>query len=113
MKILYIENTAHTFTIVPRILPNLGDILSITMRNELTDEISEIGHNFDYNNNYFTLTITGSTVPNFFQLHNKYEISMLRDSSVIYSGKMVVLSNSESVQDFKLTEITNSKKIKF
>lgn len=107
MKILYFENIGHTFTVIPRVLPNENDTLVVKMRNEITNAEQEIENSFSYQNNYFTLTLADSP---FFQLNNKYELTILRDNSVIYKGKAIVISVNSSVQDYKHTEITGTKK---
>lgn len=107
MKILYFENIGHTFTVIPRVLPNDGDTLVVKMRNEITNVEEEIANSFSYINNYFTLTLADSA---FFQLHNKYELTILRNNSIIFRGKAIVISVNDSVQNYKKTEIIGTKK---
>ena len=111
MKILKLEDSVHSIKLVPRIFPNETDTLQVHFRNEITDEEEIVSHTWSYENNYFTLVLTPSV--DFLKSYNKYELNILRSTTNIYKGRVLVISELDSVQDYKKTEVTVNKKLKF
>lgn len=112
MKIIRLNDAYKVITLVPRIFPNDGDTISIRLRDEITDVKSIINHNWNYQNNYFTIELLDPVVGvEFYQLYHKYEITIIRDDVVIFQGRLEVIGD-ESIQDFKHSIITVNKKIK-
>lgn len=111
MKILKLEDSVHSIKLVPRIFPNETDILQVYLRNEMTDEEDIISHTWSYENNYFTLVLNPDV--DFLKPYNKYELNISRLNTNIYKGRIFVISDTDSVQDYRKTEVTVNKKLKF
>lgn len=104
------ELTPIEIVLVPRIKPVIGDILSIYIRRELTDDEYNTIVNWNYENGYLHINFPVNTIPDI--NGSKYEIILRNDNNIIYRGKMILLSSNDSVQDYRTTEIVN-KKLKF
>lgn len=136
MKIIKINDAYKVITLVPRIFPNESDVLVVKLRNEFTNIEDEIPHTWSYMNNYFTLelgeinalTVDSTLITDdntiisvdetligesYYDLYNKYELTIFRNSTLIYKGKVEVISDDDSIQDFKITPIPTNKIIRF
>ena len=92
--------------LVPRVLPNEGDILTVRLRNELTNDIIEPENYFNYLDNYFNLYIKVGNL----NINSKYEIEVFKDSVCIYKGKGFSTSkNKQEIQDFTVVKKINNK----
>ena len=110
MKILRINQDPKRLIIIPRIFPNEGDTLVVKLRNENTNKSVDIDHTWGYSNNYFELDLD---INYDYTLYGKYELIIYRNEVVIYRGKMMVVSDDDSIQDFKRSDFTTvNKKIK-
>lgn len=108
MKILKLTDPSKKVVLVPRVFPNEGDTLVVRLRNEIKNTYSDVEHSWSYENNYLTIALEDS---DFFTVNTKYELEVIRNYNTIYKGK-IYFTDAESIQDFKLSTITN-KKIKF
>lgn len=109
MKVLFL-NTPLLFSCVPRIYPNGSDTLSLSLRNELTDVLLNIPITFTVDR---LLNITIASQPLDFKAQNKYEVIIYNEISIIYLGKLIVLKEGTSIQDYQyLTQDDNGFKYK-
>ncbi len=106
MKIVRKSDDPKQIIIIPRIFPNIGDELSISIREEFSNITEEVEFTWDYINNYLNIYLTDSE---FYKLYSKYEVIVSRDGAIIYRGKMMVIDDTDSIQDFKRTSISNNK----
>lgn len=101
MKIIKINDSFKSISLVPRVLPNDGDILLVKLRNESTDIEEEMVHTWDYVNNYFTLNLP--TTSDIYEVDNDYELKIFRNNSLIYLGKVRIIDQTDSIQDYQIT----------
>lgn len=100
-------------TLTPRVNPNDGDILELTLRRELTDDIYTIEPIWYFQNGYFTISFPGNSIE--VVNRSEFEMTLKNNGVTIYLGNLLVLndgSNAEDIQNYKTTEIVN-KKLKF
>ncbi len=114
MKIIKLTDVYKVITLVPRVMPNDGDTIVIKLRDEQTNIESVINHNWNYQNNWFTIELGDPEVGvDFYQVYHKYEMTILRENHIIYKGKVDIIGEDDSIQDFKITPIPTNNKIKF
>lgn len=106
MKIVKISDNPKNFIIIPRIFPNIGDNLSISIREEFKNKTQEVEFIWDYANNYLNIYLSDD---DFYELYSKYEIVVKRESTIIYRGKLMVIGDDDSIQDFKRSSVVNKK----
>jgi hypothetical protein len=99
MKILFLD-TALIFRVVPRIYPLFNDILVLELRNELTGVI--FTPNFTFSIDEY-LTITMESIADF-EIQNKYNFKIRNNNEIISSGKILILREGTSVQDYNYQE---------
>lgn len=104
MKVLLLE-TPLIFSIIPRKYPSIMDVLTLNLRNENTDEIISPEITFSVNER---LDIMLTTTPLDFKTQNKYEVTLLRGSEIIYKGKLIVLEKGTDVQNYTYASQTTS-----
>ena len=109
MKVLYFEDVIRYITLIPRVDFAQTDILLVNLRDELTKVSSDINHTFTFGRGYATIGLEDSVVPNFFKLDSKYELLITLNGVVVYKGKAIMISNTKSVQDYRLASVTNDK----
>lgn len=98
MKVLFLT-TVLTFVLIPRRIPLVTDNLILTLRNETTDLTITPAFVFSIvKGRYLQITITSQ--PTDFATQNKYEIQ-LKNTDLIYSGKLIVLEKNTDVQNYK------------
>lgn len=101
MKVLFLDKKL-TIYLIPREIPSVLDNLSLTLRNESTDLI--ITPNFSYYIDPKHIGITITEQPTDFKIGNKYEITLLNEDKIIYLGKLQILKEDTSVQNFNYEE---------
>jgi hypothetical protein len=97
MKILFF-NDPLVFKCIPRIYPNVADVLVLTLRNEMNN--LEITPDFTFTVGEF-LEVTITTQPTDFKIQNKYEITLKNGTEIIYKGKTLILKSGTSVQNYE------------
>jgi hypothetical protein len=102
MKILFLD-TALIFKVVPRIYPLFNDILVLELRNELTGAIFTPNFTFSIDE-YLTITIDSIAD---FEVQNKYNFKIINNNEIISSGKILILKEGTSVQDYQYQEQKN------
>jgi hypothetical protein len=106
MKIVKLSDNPKVMLIIPRIFPNIGDNLSISIREEFKNKTQEVEFIWDYVNNYLNIYLSDD---DFYELYSKYEIVVKRESTIIYRGKLMVIGDDDSIQDFKRSSVVNKK----
>lgn len=92
--------------LVPRVLPNEGDVLTVRLRNEITNKTIEPENYFNYLDNYFNLFIKVSGLKE----GSKFELEIFRDNIEIYKGKVLASSkNKLEIQNYSNVKIENDK----
>lgn len=92
--------------LVPRVLPNEGDVLTVKLRNEITNKTIEPENYFNYLDNYFNLFIKVSGL----REGSKFELEIFRDGENIYRGKAIASSkNKLEIQNYSNIKIENDK----
>jgi hypothetical protein len=105
MKVLFLE-TALEFSLIPRKYPIISDDLTLDLRNETTGTVISPAITFSVTEK---LNITITEQPLDFKTQNKYEITILNDSEIIYKGKLIVLDSGTDVQNYNYGSQTTSK----
>lgn len=104
MKVLFLTEPLIIF-LIPREYPELGDVLTLSLRNEFTDEVISPSVTFETVAKQLLVTIT--TQPTDFKTQNKYEATLKNGSNIIYLGKIIVLESGTSVQNYEYNTQTN------
>lgn len=112
MKIIKINDFYKIIKLVPRVFPNEGDEIVVKMRNELTNIESLVDNIWYYDNNYFTIQLGAPAITEFFLNKNKYELTIYRNCSVIYKGRVLFVDDNEDIQNYTEATIIDNK-IKF
>jgi hypothetical protein len=105
MKVLFL-NTPLEFSLIPRKYPFISDELTLSLRNETTGLLINPVITFTVSDK---LDITLTTQPLDFKTQNKYEVTLLNDSEIIYKGKLIVLEEGTDVQNYNYGSQTTSK----
>lgn len=105
MKVLFLE-TALKFSLIPRKYPIISDVLTLNLRNETTGDVITPAITFTVTDK---LSITITAQPLDFKTQNKYEVTVLKDSEIIYKGKLIVLEAGTDVQNYNYGSQTTSK----
>lgn len=100
------DSGCYEIKLIPRILPNEGEILRVNLRNELTGDIQVVDNYFNYHDNYFNLYLTNVDL----SFEGKYVIDIILNDVIIYKGKLFVTNkNREDIQDYQVTKKINNK----
>lgn len=105
MKVLFLTQ-ALTFSLIPRKYPIISDTITLNLRNETTGTVITPAITFSVNDK---LNITITTQPTDFKTQNKYEVSILKGSEIIYKGKLIVLESGTDIQNYNYGSQTTSK----
>lgn len=104
MKVLFLTE-ALTFFLIPREYPNLGDSLTLSLRNEFSDDVITPAITFETVGKQLLITITEQ--PTDFKTQNKYEATLKNGSNIIYLGKLIVLDAGTDIQNYQYNTQTN------
>ena len=103
MKVIQVgENIDRIITLIPRITPILGDVLTISLRNELNNDTYTPDFTWEFVNSYLTITL--SDLDTFYLAGNRFELNLFNGTEPIYVGKIFVLGFAESIQDYPQIE---------
>ena len=92
--------------LVPKILPNEGDILRVVLRNEITNKVIEPENYFNYLDNYFNLFLNVGNI----REGSKFELEIFRGNENIYRGKAIATTKSKlEIQNYSNVKIENNK----
>lgn len=106
MKVLFLTEDL-TFYIIPRVYPELADTLTLSLRNEFTDEIITPLVSFQTLSGQLAVKITQQ--PADFKTQNKYEVILKNGSNVIYLGKILILESGTDVQNYEYNTQSNAR----
>lgn len=106
MKVLFL-NEALTFFVIPREFPENGDVLSLYLRNEFTNEEINPEATFEIVRNKLSVTLTSQ--PTDFSSQSKYEATIKRNDEIIYLGKILVLEADTDLQNYEYNTQANVK----
>lgn len=107
MKVLFL-NDPLIFSVIPRDYPLEIDNISLTLRNEFTDEIITPEITFEVGQK---LEITITEQPETFAENQKFEVTILNDEKTIYLGKLIILKSGTDIQNYEYKQQTNSRYI--
>jgi len=107
MKVLFL-NESLIFSVIPRNYPLENDNISLTLRNEFTDEIITPEITFEVGQK---LEITIVEQPEKFAENQKYQVTILNDEKIIYLGKLIILKSGTDIQNYEYKQQTNSRYI--
>ena len=105
MKVLFLD-TPLIFSLIPRNYPKIGDTLILNLRNENTNTILSPTISFIVDDK---LNIEVLEQPTDFKTQNKYEVTLLNDSEIIYKGKLIILEAGTDIQNYDYGSQTTSK----
>lgn len=105
MKVLFLD-TPLIFKLIPRKYPDVTDTLTLELRNENTNLIITPTISFLVADK---LSITVLEQHSDFKTQNKYEITLLNSSEIIYKGKLIVLEQGTDLQNYNYGSQTTSK----
>ena len=105
MKIINIAESV-ILTILPRFLPGDFNLITLTLYNELTKEISTVNLiNKEMVGDYLELKFNNSTRKE----GERYSFTV-NSTNTMYKGKLMVTNKSlEEIQDYEITQIINKK----
>jgi hypothetical protein len=105
MKVLFLDNPL-VFSLIPRKYPIISDVLTLNLRNESTNLTITPAVSFTVSDK---LNITVLEQPQDFKTQNKYEITLLNDTEIIYKGKLIIVESNTDIQNYNYGSQTNSK----
>jgi hypothetical protein len=105
MKVLFLTE-ALIFSVIPRSYPLITDTITLSLRNEMTDETITPAITFTVTDK-LNITITAQPVD--FKTQNKYEVNIKKGTDIIYLGKMIILESGTDVQNYENSTQTNEK----
>ena len=105
MKALKLELPLKIY-LIPRVYPDLLDNISLTLRNEISNEILTPNITFTVGQK---LEITINEELSYFNENDKFEIEVTNESDVIYLGKLVTLSPTADVQNYEYSQNTSKR----
>lgn len=98
MKVLFFDDTLNIY-LIPSVIPEIGDNLVLTLRNEMTNEL--FTPDFEYILNTTSLQITLLEQLSDFRPNNKYSIVLKNGLNTIYIGKMICLESGTNIQNYE------------
>jgi hypothetical protein len=98
MKILNPNDVNHTIKLIPRFYPN--GICKFQLKNEYDKEFTNIDINPINDNGILIFNFI--TKP--FENNSFYQIKITNNSEIMYRGKLFVTTQSDDLQNFKLTK---------
>jgi hypothetical protein len=105
MKVLFLTEDL-VFSMVPRVYPEVGDDVTLSLRNEMTDTVIGPGITFTVTDK---LNITLTAQPDDFKSQNKYEVTVKNGGDLIYLGKLIVLDTGTDVQNYENSTQANER----
>jgi len=105
MKVLFLDAALDLY-LIPRVYPLLTDTLTLTLRNESSNETITPAVTFVLGEK---LKVTITTQPTDFKTQNKYELELKNGTSVIYRGKIIILAQGTDVQNYEYSSQPNAK----
>lgn len=106
MKVLFL-NTVLKLILIPRNYPLIGDVLTMSLRDEFSDDIISPPVTFEKVGKRLEVTIT--TQPTEFSIQRKYEITLKNGSKVIYLGKCMILEQGTDIQNYEYNTQPNAR----
>ena len=97
MKVLKL-NTSFEISAVVRIAPVLGDILTVDLVNEFSENSKNYVIEWEYLRNRLIFTLPNTNTD--FKASNKYEITIKNGVNIIYLGKMIVVNQATDIQNY-------------
>lgn len=92
--------------LVPRILPNESDTITVVLRQEISGKVFTPTAYFNYADNYFNLFIDVTD----FKVGMKFEMEIFNNNLNIYKGKAMYTNKTvEDIQDFSTSTVVNNK----
>ena len=106
MKVLFFNDTLDIY-LIPIEIPLIRDILTLELRNEVTNDLF-------YPNFTFTLTDLNVKITLLehladFKMNNKYSFVLKNGVKIIYIGKMICLENGTNIQTYEYGSQTNGR----
>ena len=105
MKVLFLDAVLD-FYLIPRVYPIVTDVLTLSLRNESTDEAITPAVTFTIAEQ---LKINITAQPTDFQAQNKYEVELKNGTDVIFRGKIIILAQGTDVQNYEYNSQPNKK----
>jgi len=106
MKVLFLTEDL-TFYMIPRVYPEPADTLTLSLRNEFTDETITPLVSFEKVSGQLAVKILQQ--PNVFTTQNKYEVTLKNGSMIIYLGKLLILESGTDVQNYEYNTQSNAR----
>ena len=99
-------NTTAIFSVILRVYPSELDIISLTLRNELSDFVITPDISFTVGQR---LQVHIEDAIADFKSGNKYEIVIDNAGAVIYRGRLIVVDELTDTQNFEYTTQENGR----
>jgi len=101
MKVLKL-NTPFELSAVVRIAPFQSDVLSFTIRNEVSNYTASYSIDWNMVNGRIEFTLPDATTETDFKAGNKYELTITNtyDYTIIYRGKLIVVKEDTDIQNY-------------
>lgn len=100
MKVLEL-NTSLTIELVPRELPNVGDVINCELRREFNDQKKDENVTFTIVKDRLVFSLLGNWT-NFLKWGEKHEIIVKNKTTnkTIYIGKLLVVKENTDIQNY-------------
>jgi hypothetical protein len=107
MKVLFL-NEPLIFSVIPREYPSENDNISLTLRNEMTDNLLTPSITFEVGQK-LQITIVDESIT--FVENQKFEVTIKKDDKIIYLGKLIILKSGTDIQNYEYKQQTNARYI--
>ena len=99
------KNTSPSFEIVPRKVLDISKVFKFQLKNEMSQNKSEILANvFLLQNENYQITLASFPIS---KIGDKISYTLLQDDEVVLLGKILIASQTENIQDY--SKKTNNK----
>lgn len=105
MKALELKTPLKIY-LIPRIYPEISDVLVLNLRNEMTGEVLNPSFTFEIGQK---LEITINEDVSYFKEFQKFDIELTNGGDIIYLGKLITLKEGVNTQEYEYRQQTNAR----
>lgn len=97
MKVIEL-NTPVEVPLIPRVMPLMGDLITIQLINEFTNLVINLPTIWTYSKQ--RLIISFDENQSDFKIGNKYQITLKNGANVIYIGNLLIVKENTNLQNY-------------
>ena len=97
MKVIEL-NTPIEVPLIPRVMPLMGDLITIQLINEFTNLVINLPTIWTYSKQRLIISFDENQPD--FKIGNKYQITLKNGANVIYMGNLLIVKENTNLQNY-------------